>query len=168
MVQHHESMADPYLMISLIRQESAFNERARSRVGARGLMQLMPQTARRMERVSLRALFDPKTNIRLGVRFFSHLTERYEGEVELALAAYNAGPHKVDAWRQRYPIDNRLLFVDLIPYRETREYVASIARNYYFYKKLYASDGPAGDEGAAGRAPASDSGKSAVFKLFSS
>jgi len=92
-----------------------------------------------MERVSKMALFDPKTNIRLGVRFFSRLTERYGGDVEMALAAYNAGPEKVDTWLQRYPVDNRLLFVDLIPFRETREYVASIARNYVFYKRLYAN-----------------------------
>ncbi len=158
LVRNHENLADPYLMISLIRQESAFNERARSRVGAMGLMQLMPQTARRMERVSKKALFDPQTNVRLGVRFFSHLHDRYSGETELALAAYNAGPGAVDIWKNRYPIENRLLFVDLIPYRETREYVASIARNYYFYRKLYSADAREDRTPAAPKAP--------VFRLF--
>ena len=71
------------------------------------------------------------------MRFFSRLNERYGGEAELALAAYNAGPENVDIWQARYPVANRLLFVDLIPFRETREYVASIARNYFWYKKLY-------------------------------
>jgi soluble lytic murein transglycosylase len=182
MVRSYEQKADPYLMISLIRQESAFNDRARSPVGARGLMQLMPATARRMERVSKNDLYNPTTNIRLGVRFFSHLTNRYGGEAELALAAYNAGPMNVDTWQNRYPVSNRMLFVDLIPFRETREYVASIARNYYWYKKLYeaapetAQTGPtpigvsgvSGVSGALDRQPSLQSPKFSFFKLFDS
>lgn len=136
-IKDHEEKIDPFLVLSLIRQESGFNERARSRAGARGLMQLLPGTARRMERVSRHQLFEPKTNIRLGVKFLSRLLERYGGDAELALAAYNAGPEKVDEWKRRYPIENRLLFLDLLPFRETREYVASIVRNYYWYLRLY-------------------------------
>jgi soluble lytic murein transglycosylase len=132
-------------------------------MGARGLMQLMPRTARRMERVSKNALYDPKVNIRLGVRFFSHLSHRYGGDAELALAAYNAGPGNVDTWQARYPVDNRLLFVDLIPFRETREYVASIARNYFWYKKLYEEQ-----DGEAAREPALQPEKSSFSKLFDS
>lgn len=186
MIRNYEEKADPYLMISLIRQESAFNDRARSPVGARGLMQLMPTTARRMERVSKNQLFDPKTNIRLGVRFYSTLSNRYGGEAELALAAYNAGPMNVDTWQSRYPVSNRMLFVDLIPFRETREYVASIARNYFWYKRLYETApalgavpviGTAGEIGASGaqstpasvidRMPAFQP-KLSFFKLFDS
>jgi soluble lytic murein transglycosylase len=63
---------------------------------------------------------------------------RYEGDVELALAAYNAGSEVVDKWARRYPVKNRLLFLDLIPYAETRNYVTLIGRNYYWYSKLYA------------------------------
>lgn len=129
---------DPFLVLSLIRQESAFNVRARSRAGAIGLMQLMPGTARIIARVSSKQkLFDPAVNVRVGVKYFSRLMTRYSGDVKLALAAYNAGPERVDEWLKRYPVDNHLLFLDLIPYRETREYVASIARNYYWYLKLY-------------------------------
>jgi soluble lytic murein transglycosylase len=100
-------------------------------------MQLMPNTARRMERVSKRELYDAKTNIRLGVRFFKQMMDRYNNVTELALAAYNAGPERVDEWLRRYPTDNRMLFVDLIPFKETREYVSFIGRNYYWYRLLY-------------------------------
>jgi soluble lytic murein transglycosylase len=131
---------DPFLVLSLIRQESAFNTRARSRAGAMGLMQLMPRTARSMERVPRNKLYDPDTNVRLGVRYFSRLLEKFGGDPELALAAYNAGGDRVTEWQGRYPVQNRMLFLDLIPFRETREYVAAIARNYYWYLRLYQPD----------------------------
>jgi soluble lytic murein transglycosylase len=131
---------DPLLLAALIRQESGFNERARSPVGARGLMQLMPATARRMERVSKRALFRPATNVRLGARYFRGLLARFDHDVELALAAYNAGPERVDDWSRRYTVSDRVLFLDLIPYSETRNYVALIVRNYVWYKYLYGDE----------------------------
>lgn len=128
----------PFLITALIRQESAFQENARSRVGAAGLMQLMPRTAKLLDRrVSKKQLYDADTNIRLGVMYFEKLVQRYEGDVELALAAYNAGSEVVDKWAKRYPVKNRLLFLDLIPYAETRNYVTLIGRNYYWYSKLY-------------------------------
>lgn len=129
---------DPYLVTALIRQESAFNTHARSRVGARGLMQLMPATARMISSVRTSRLFDAKTNISIGTSYFRKRLAQYNGDVELTLAAYNAGFAKVDEWRRRYPTENRILFLDLIPYRETRDYVATILRNYYWYTKLYA------------------------------
>jgi len=142
---------DPLLILSLIRQESAFNERATSAVGARGLMQVMPTTARLVEKGSPGLLYEAEHNVRIGSKYFKQLLERYEGDVELSLAAYNAGPHRVDAWKRRYPVSNRLLFMDLIPFKETREYVASIARNYYWYLSLYKSTGAAsGASSAAG------------------
>jgi soluble lytic murein transglycosylase len=182
-VSRYEQKADPYLITALMRQESAFNDRARSPVGARGLMQLMPKTARRMERVSKDALYRPDVNIRLGVRFFSGLVEHYGGEAPLALAAYNAGPINVDTWQARYPVQNQLLFVDLIPFRETREYVASIARNYFWYKKLYETQAttaatgpvtsanpaiPAGGDDAIIHQPSLGTPKFSFFKLFDS
>ena len=134
----HLPTSDPFLIVSLIRQESAFNHKARSPAGALGLMQLMPMTARKMERRTRKQqLFNPQVNVRIGVKYFNLLMERYDNAPELALAAYNAGPERVDDWVKRYPVEDRMLFVDLIPYRETREYVASIVRNYYFYLKLY-------------------------------
>lgn len=129
------------LLMALIRQESAFNERARSRAGAIGLMQVMPRTARHLEgkRLSTRQLMDPETNLRVGTKYLSKLLSDYSGETELALAAYNAGPERVSEWLRRYPTTDRLLFTDLIPYKETREYVASIARNFFWYRRLYGS-----------------------------
>jgi soluble lytic murein transglycosylase len=129
---------DPYLVAALIRQESGFISSARSPAGALGLMQLMPATAGRMERVSRRDLLDGRTNVRLGVRYFRQLVERFSGKVDLALAAYNAGPERVEDWKRRYQVEDPVLFVDLIPFKETREYVSLISRNYYWYLQIYA------------------------------
>lgn len=129
--------ADEILIAALIRQESGFNVRARSPAGALGLMQLMPGTARQMERVSRADLYKPSVNVRLGIRYFTDLLRKYEGNAELALAAYNAGSHRVQDWQMRYPTEDRVLFMDFIPFRETRDYVALIARNYYWYSRLY-------------------------------
>jgi soluble lytic murein transglycosylase len=155
---------DPFLVLALIRQESGFNEDARSRVGALGLMQLMPATARRMERVSRREIQDPKTNIRLGVKYFSGLIDRFGGDGELALAGYNAGPEKVDEWRRRYPVNDRMLFNDLIPFKETREYVSLIGRNYFWYLSLYSTQSrtPASSGSLRYTRPA----KPALFTVF--
>jgi soluble lytic murein transglycosylase len=136
-VRHKQQQIDPLLIISLIRQESAFNKKARSIAGARGLMQIMPATARMVARKHVSRLFDPSINIEVGTKYFLNRLRQYEGDVELTLAAYNAGFSRVDDWRKRYPTDNRLLFLDLIPFRETRDYVSSILRNYYWYVKLY-------------------------------
>jgi soluble lytic murein transglycosylase len=135
-----ETALDPYLVLSLIRQESAFNSRARSAAGARGLMQLMPATARQLGARSASALFDPKVNIRVGTKYLTHRLRNYDGDVELTLAAYNAGFARVDGWLKRYPSENRLLFLDLIPFRETRDYVSAIERNYYWYVQLYSKE----------------------------
>lgn len=131
---------DPLLVTALIRQESAFNIHAQSRVGARGLMQLMPATARMLAPVRKNKLFDPKTNIALGTQYLRKRLAQYNGDVELTLAAYNAGFSRVDEWKRRYPTDNRILFIDLIPFKETRDYVSSILRNYYWYTKLYGAE----------------------------
>ncbi len=135
------SRVNPFLITALIRQESAFQEDAHSRVGAVGLMQLMPRTARLMDRsVNRKKLFTPEANLRIGIRYFEALVDRFQGDVELALASYNAGPEAVDRWKKRYPMTNRLLFLDLIPFSETRNYVTLIGRNYYWYSKIYAND----------------------------
>jgi soluble lytic murein transglycosylase len=128
---------DGLLLLSLIRQESAFNTKARSPAGALGLMQVMPTTARRISRIRRASeLLNPSINIKVGSKYFSYLMRNYGGDAELALAAYNAGPHRVDQWIKRYPVKDRILFLDLIPFKETREYVASIARNYFWYVRL--------------------------------
>jgi hypothetical protein len=130
---------NPFLITALIRQESAFQDMAHSGVGAVGLMQLMPYTAKLIDRkIRRKTLYLPENNLRIGIQYFENLVDRYQGDVELALAAYNAGPEVVDKWALRYPMTNKLLFLDLIPYTETRNYVTLIGRNYYWYSKIYA------------------------------
>lgn len=125
------------LIMALIRQESAFDLRARSPVGATGLMQLMYSTARILDRsMSRRDLLDPEKNIRVGTKYFEKLMKNFNGNAIKALAGYNAGPLKVVEWQKRYPTDNELLFAELIPYMETRDYVALVLRNYYIYQQI--------------------------------
>jgi soluble lytic murein transglycosylase len=156
-LKNQRHRVDPLFVAALIRQESGFTEHARSPVGALGLMQIMPATARMMERVSKRELIDPRTNIRLGVRYLQGLLKKYRYDAELALAAYNAGPEKVDDWRRRYQTDERMLFVDLIPFKETRDYVALIGRNYYWYSRLYNEKSEGLPDEVVSRRPASQS-----------
>jgi soluble lytic murein transglycosylase-like protein len=107
----HNVRAD--LVRAVVQVESAFNPRAISRVGAMGLMQLMPATAREFGVLNA---FDPVENIRAGVAYLRQLLDRYSNNEELALAAYNAGPKAVDKHNQTVP-----------PYRETRNYVKQIS-----------------------------------------
>ena len=127
---------DPLLVLALIRQESAFDQYARSHANARGLMQLLPSTANTMSRrISAQKLYDPQTNINLGITYLEKLFERYNGRTEYVLAAYNAGPHRVDDWSERIST-SPLLFMEYVPYKETRNYVSTIMRNYYWYKRI--------------------------------
>jgi soluble lytic murein transglycosylase len=170
LIRKYAKETDPYFVAALIRQESGFNPWARSRVGAMGLMQLMPRTAKQLERVSKRALFLPETNIRIGTRYIGNLVNKYDRDAELALAAYNAGSDRVDDWKQRYPTTDRMLFLDLIPFKETRDYVVLIGRNYYWYHTLY-GEAPAVPLRAGGksfgRSIATEAvGKPLIFSLF--
>jgi len=134
--QKFSSGVDPYLLLSIARQESMFNPRAISRADAQGLLQILPTTGRRVSS-ERKDLLDPEFNVQVGAKYFSQLLEAVNGQVHLALAAYNAGPHRVVNWVDRYPATEPLLFIDLIPYRETRNYVAFIMRNYYWYRRLH-------------------------------
>jgi soluble lytic murein transglycosylase len=130
---------DPIVVLSLIRQESVFNPLAKSPVGARGLMQLMPKTAKRMKRsVREKQLINPKINLELGTKYFNNLYKRYDGNLVYVLAAYNAGEARVERWRSNYfDTDGSILKnIETIPFLETRNYVKLIFRNIFFYKLL--------------------------------
>ncbi|MBN2346364.1 MAG: lytic transglycosylase domain-containing protein [Candidatus Aminicenantes bacterium] len=137
-----EQEVDPGLVFALIREESFFRSDARSRSNAMGLMQLLLGTARQVAdgsglKVKARDLFDPKVNIRLGLNYLKTLLERYDGHLYLALAAYNAGPHRVDQWLRDFPEADEEEFIEMIPFSETRTYVKNILRNYFFYRYYY-------------------------------
>jgi soluble lytic murein transglycosylase-like protein len=127
---------DPVLILSLIKQESAFEREASSGVGASGYMQLMPFTASDIEAdVERRDLLEAETNIRIGTKYLKKLLDKYKGNSALALAAYNAGPTAVDRWiREGRASRSFMEFVEQIPYKETRDYVGTIFRNYVWYK----------------------------------
>ncbi len=130
---------DPLVAMSLIRQESGFNRKARSWVGARGLMQLMPATARRYWRgIKTRHLYNPNINIKIGSKYLSILLNKYDQNLVYALSAYNAGETRVKRWRREYlNHENTILHnIENIPFLETRKYVKLIFRNLFFYKMM--------------------------------
>ncbi|NUM88181.1 MAG: lytic transglycosylase domain-containing protein [Bdellovibrionales bacterium] len=132
---------DQYLVYGLMRQESGFDPRAVSRARAKGLMQIIPSTARRLASNGARRLFNEKDNTMMGVKYLTRLAERFGGEMELVFAAYNAGPMKVEEWLKRNPKrEDPILWNDMIPFMETRDYVVSILRNAYFYTRLYGDE----------------------------
>jgi soluble lytic murein transglycosylase len=131
---------DPIVVLALIRQESVFNPAARSPVGARGLMQLMPTTARRIRKgVTEKQLANPKINIEVGTKYFKGLLKRYDGNLVFVLSAYNAGENRVERWRNMYWNDEESIVrnIEQIPFLETRNYVKLIFRNIFFYKLLH-------------------------------
>ena len=133
-----EKDVDPIIILSLIRQESAFNPQAISRVGARGLMQLMPSTAKSMEKkVKNFQLKNPQLNLRLGIRYFKKLLHKYNGNLIYTLAAYNAGESRIENWKKKiFNSEDPLSTIESIPFKETRNYVKLIYRNIFFYKWL--------------------------------
>lgn len=132
---------DPIILLSLIRQESVFNPQARSPVGARGLMQLMPKTAKRFRRVGDKQLVNPTINIDIGTKYFKNLMKRYDGNLVYVLAAYNAGESRVERWKLNYFDHEETILknIETIPFLETRNYVKLIFRNIFFYKLLIES-----------------------------
>jgi soluble lytic murein transglycosylase len=132
---------DPSWIYAVIRQESAFRQDARSHVGAVGLMQLMPSTARRVAKGMLnqrapktKQLLEAETNISLGSAYLNQLSEQYNGNIILATAGYNAGPLNVDRWlgETELPAD---VWVELIPFHETHRYVRSVLSYMVIYDK---------------------------------
>ena len=134
---------DPYLVASLIRQESEFNPNAVSRANAVGLMQLLPKTGKvvahevKLRRYSASQLYTPSVNLQLGTRYFRGMVDRFGGSFEYALAAYNAGSDRVEEWLGQGKYRDPQEFVESIPFTETREYVQAILRNASVYRQLY-------------------------------
>ncbi|HHV79336.1 MAG TPA: lytic transglycosylase domain-containing protein [Firmicutes bacterium] len=125
---------DWYLVVALIRVESKFKPTAVSEVGACGLMQLMPETAKEVASrngldFSHQMLFDPSYNIVVGCTYLKELMQRYQGDEMATLAAYNAGPKWVDKWLN----GSAELSGDKIAFQETRQFV----RKVLFYRRLY-------------------------------
>ncbi len=122
----------PEFIYAIIRRESALNPHARSPVGARGLMQLMPATAKQVaKQLKLRTptrqdLYTPGININLGSKYIADMLKKFDGHRALASAAYNAGPHRVKAWLPENRVLPADVWVDTIPFTETREYVRAI------------------------------------------
>lgn len=129
---------DPLIVISLIRQESAFNPEAKSGVGAKGLMQLMPATAKRFNRrVRVNHLANPEINVAIGTKYLRQLIQRFDGNLIFALASYNAGENRIDKWRKDiFRNDDPLSTIESIPFEETRNYVKLIYRNNFFYSLI--------------------------------
>lgn len=134
---------DPFLVAAIIREESQYDWKAVSRVGAIGLMQVMPTTAtavaqqHHLPNVSREDLFDQEINIRIGVRYVEQLLAQFSGNIVQAIAAYNAGPVVVGTWAATYRGRNEDEFVELIQYQETRQYVKRVLRSYKEYLRLF-------------------------------
>jgi soluble lytic murein transglycosylase len=144
---------DPYLVASLIRQESEFNPSVISYANAYGLMQLLPSVGKSLAREEGMShfetfqLLDPATNIRLGTRYLRKMLDKFGGVQEYALAAYNAGDERVNDWQAAGPYHGIDEFVESIPFTQTRDYVQGILRNEDIYRSI---DSAAGLQGKTG------------------
>ena len=133
---------DPYLIMGIISCESGFKENANSHKGAMGLMQIKQDTAKWcIDHFELNAdikdIYSPETNIFIGCAYMSYLIEVFDGDIETAIAAYNAGQGNVKKWLvdKRYSDDGKSL--KDIPFDETKDYVEKVLKRYDTYKKLY-------------------------------
>jgi soluble lytic murein transglycosylase len=133
---------DPFLVAAVVREESSFYPQARSRVGARGLMQLMPDTGREVARArripfpDVEVLDQPATNLEIGTTFLGGLVRQF-GDPRLAAAAYNAGPTRVREWWANRKTDDLDVWVEQIPYNETRAFVKRVMLSWQEYQRVY-------------------------------
>lgn len=133
---------DPYFVAAVVREESSYYPRALSRAGARGLMQVMPATAQRLGRAD--GLDDPRANLEIGTTFLAGLLKQF-GDPRLALAAYNAGPKRLRDWWKARKGDDVEVFVEQIPYDETRQYVKRVMVSWEEYRRIYGSPSGSAD-----------------------
>ena len=139
----NERKQSPYLFLSLIREESHFDKNAKSAVGALGLSQLMPATANFIEKrlVSKDELLTPRKNIEIGLNYFDYLTKQFDGNEYLAILAYNAGPGNVKKWMSDSSVYSSEIdvFVENIPFLETKNYIKKILSSYWVYLNIYSA-----------------------------
>ncbi len=134
---------DPYLVAAVMREESRFDPRAKSSAAARGLMQFIPSTARQYAALldipfdNEDVLYEPQVAIRLGARYLADLMEMFDGSFSHAVAAYNAGEHRVEEWRTRLKSDDPTEFLARIPFLQTRNYVKRVINSYGHYRSTY-------------------------------
>ena len=134
---------------AIMRTESHFKVVTRSWAGAQGLMQIMPSTGRKIAKrlnisnFTVPMLYKPKMNVKMGCWYLTQLLQKFESNIMLAAAAYNAGPHRVAAWLQTHRSLDADEFVEEITYNETRKYVKSVFRSYSIYNYLYRQALPA-------------------------
>ena len=133
---------DKYLVYAIIKAESNFKEDARSNSGAIGLMQIMEATAMEIANkmdlnVTKEDLFKPELNIKIGLKYFTSLLEKYNNNYNLAIIAYNAGIGNVDKWIKEGIIKQDGTDIENVPFKETNNYVRKILRDYEIYKELY-------------------------------
>ena len=157
---------DRALLFAMVRKESDFRSRAKSRVGASGLMQVMPATARfisrkgsKLLRRNRHRLYEPEFNMALGQQYISHLLdmEYVDGNLFMALAAYNGGPGSLLEWRKEVPYkQDPLLFIESIGFYETRDYIERVMANLWLYRMRLGQETPSLDAVASGAWPAFD------------
>ncbi|MDD2235565.1 MAG: lytic transglycosylase domain-containing protein [Clostridia bacterium] len=137
---------DTYLVLAIMKTESRFHSGACSRVGAAGLMQIMPETGKwiaaqmSLEGFEAGKLFEPRYNIPMGIWYIAYLYKSFDGNTVKVLAAYNAGATKVKSWLREGLWTGDLQDLAQIPYPETRKYVDRVLFNYQVYKYLYTRD----------------------------
>jgi len=134
---------DPFLMTAIMKAESSFNPNAVSAKGARGLMQIMPETGQWIaQQINLNPfnpdlLFDPGTNIRLGAWYINNLDNEFKGNKIMVLAAYNGGRGNVNKWLEEEKISGTFKDIQMIPFPETKNFVTRVLWNYKVYQWLY-------------------------------
>ena len=133
---------DSYIIYAIIKAESNFNENAKSKSDAIGIMQIMELTAKeiadKMELdITNEILYEPELNIQLGIKYFASLLEKYNNNYSMAIIAYNAGIGNVDKWIKEGTIKEDGTDLENVPFKETNNYIRKILRNYEIYKELY-------------------------------
>ena len=143
---------NPAIVFGLVRRESAFNEKARSPTGARGLMQIMPKTGKQIARDfnerwrGSNSLYNPEKNLKYGSYYYQKLLNKFDGNYALALAAYNAGPHRVKKWLPKDETMPADIWIETIPFHETRDYVTTVLTYALIYQQRMQSTGLSMDE----------------------